>query len=742
MAQQTRTAFTFQIGAYDAESLAVSRFAGAEGLSRLYEFQVDFHPTGVDPLDAETLLGTEAVLTLRTLGGPPRQVHGMACRVEVLGRREGHWCYRAWVVPRLWRLTRIQRSRIFQGKTVPDILQAVLAEAQLDARLLLTGKYEAREYCTQYRETDFAFLSRLMEWEGLFYFFEHTARGHVLVVGDSPDVHAHLPQVSALPVRDQEGRVEDGESLHALERILRLRPGTVHLKDYDFERPALDVSGKAKGPEERGALEVYDYPAAYVTPAVGKAVAKVRLEEAVQATRTLEGEGVAPSLTPGFRFQVEDAGHHAGEYTAVEVIHSGWLPETPGTPETTGGLYTCRFKCMPQSVPFRPRRTTDVPTLAGLQTATVVGPAGQEIHTDGHGRIKVQFHWDRDGQRDDRASCWVRVGQAWGGLAWGAVYLPRVGQEVLVRFLEGNPDRPLVAGTVYNGANPTPYTLPDEKTTSTLKSASSPGGAGFNELRIEDAAGQEEIFTHAQKDEALLTENDKDQEVRGHEALRVKKDRQQLVEGNQRLAVSLDDASLIEGNQGLRVRGHRTTSTLGSHDETVDVLQSIRVQRNVTTTVALTSAETVGSAKALTVGAGYAINVGLALSEDVAEDKHVRVGAVRLERVGGSRQETIAEDSDAQVKLNFQSRVKGDLSRVIGKDLEEKVSKKSELSVKQEAACLAKTFAFKAETFSLVVDGKPILRIEKSGKVKFTPKTLTIDGSTVQFKGAKIKLLK
>ena len=734
-------AFSFKVGSHEAESLSVSYISGREGLNRLYEFQVGFHPLGDEPLEAQELLGAEALLTVLLPGGKTRHVHGRVRTVETLGQQGGRWRYQAWVVPKAWWLTRVKRSRIFQGKTVPQIVKAVLEEGGVEVKLSLSGSYEAREYCTQYRESDFAFVSRLLEWEGLFYFFQHTEGGHVLVVGDKPNVHEALPGGAKLPLRENDGRAEDGEYLSSLQRVHRLRPGKVHLKDYDFEKPALDVSGKVQDTSNgQDALEVYDYPGEYVAPAVGKGAAKVRLEEAVQAARTLEGEGVCPRLTPGYRFEVDDDGTHAGEYVVVEVVHSGKQPETPGSREALGNLYRNSFKCMPAKVPFRPRRTTPLPHIPGLQTATVVGPGGEEIHTDEHGRIKVQFHWDREGQRDDKASCWVRVGQAWGGPAWGALYLPRMGQEVVVRFLEGNPDRPLIAGTVYNGSNPTPYALPDDKTKSTLKSASSLGSDGFNEFRIEDAAGEEEIFVHGQKDEDLATENDKDQQVRGYEDLLVKKDRSRTVEGHQRLEVMFDDASLVEGNQTLQVRGNRGTTTHKNHSETVEVNQVITVNRNVTTLISQAGSESVEAAKALTIGAEYAINVGLALNEAVGGLKSVQVGGLRLEYVAGSRQEIVAKDSTAKVGDDFQTEVKGQVSSTVGKDLEETLGEKSELGVKEAVAWLAKRFELKADKFSLVVGGNLILSVEKSGNVKLNAKTLTLDSSDTKVKGSKVKL--
>lgn len=735
-------AFLLRIGSQAPEALGVSGFTGHEGLSRLYEFQVDFHPMEDAPLEVEGLLGADALLTVQLPEGKARHVHGRVRTLDSLGKQGGRWRYRAWVVPAAWWLMRVKHSRIFQGQTVSQIVKSVLEEGGVKVKLSLSGSYEPREYCTQYRETDFAFVSRLMEWEGLFYFFEHTEDGHTLVVGDKPNVHEPLPGGAKLPLRENDGRVEAGEYVSSLQRVHRLRPGKVHLKDYDFEKPTLDVSGKTQDASNgQDALEVYDYPGEYVAPAVGKGAAKVRLEEAVQAARTLEGEGVSPRLTAGYRFEVEDTGTHSGEYVAVEVVHSGRQPETRGIRESLGSLYRNRFKCMPSSVPFRPRRTTPLPHIPGLQTATVVGPSGEEIHTDEHGRIKVQFHWDREGKRDDKASCWVRVGQTWGGPAWGALYLPRIGQEVVVRFLEGNPDRPLIAGTVYNGGNPTPYALPDDKTKSTLKSASSLGSDGFNEFRIEDSAGQEELFVHGQKDEDLVTENDKAQLVRAYEDLLVKKDRKRTVEGNQRLRVVLDDASLIEGNQSTRVTGNRTTKTIGSHDESVEGNQTITVAKNQTVSVTQAASESVGLARALTIGGAFLVDVALAKNEAVGGLKSVQVAGTLSEFVIGSRQEMVDKDSALKVGGDFQTELKGQLSETVGKDFKGNVGKKQELGVKEATSILAKSFELKADKFSLVVNGKLIFSMEKSGKVKLAPKTFTLDGSSdIKVKGAKVKL--
>ncbi|RKH46297.1 type VI secretion system tip protein TssI/VgrG [Corallococcus sicarius] len=733
-------AFTLRVGALDAESLVVERLQGEEGLSRLFDFSVDFAPLAPESLDTAPLVGADALLTVAQPGGTPRHVHGMVRTVESLGLRDGRWRYRARIVPALWRLTQVKRSRIFQGQSVPDILKDVLTSAKVEVRVSLHESHAPREYCTQYRETDFDFLGRLMEWEGIFYFFEHSEEGHVLVLGDAPSVHEAPPGGAALPLRDEDGRVETGEFLTDLRRVRRLRPGAVHLKDFDFEKPSLDVSGKSKSSEGMEALEVYDYPGGYVAAGTGKAAAKVRVQEATQASLTLEGEGICPRLTSGHLLQVEDDGTHEGRYVVVTVQHHGGQPETHGGREALGGLYRNQFQVMPANVPFRPRRLTPRHRISGLQTAQVVGPAGEEIHTDAYGRIKVQVHWDRDGQRDEKASCWVRTSQALGGPAWGALVLPRIGQEVVVRFLEGDPDRPLVAGSVYNGANATPYALPDEKTKSTHKSVSSKGSDGFNELRFEDAKGQEEVFHHAQKDQNLVTENDKDQAVLGHEERWVKKERALTVGFNQTLYVRQDDVGVVEGNQSLEVRKDRDTLTRGNHDESVEGNQSVTVRKGCLVEVTQGSMESVGGAKATTIGGAYAVSVALAMNEAVGGIKSLQIGAAHLETVGGSRQESVVGDLQRKVGAGFQSEVKGAWAATLGKDLKEDVGGVSQLSIKHAAGVLARSYSLSADKFSVVVNGNLALQWEKSGNVKIFAKTLTFEGSDVKVKGGKVKL--
>ncbi|HYI00706.1 type VI secretion system tip protein TssI/VgrG, partial [Hyalangium sp.] len=396
MARTNTPAFSLQVGPHAASSLVVTRFSGSEAISRLYDFRVEFFEKDAQLLELAELPGTQALLTLQVGDAPVRYVHGWVRQTELMGRIGGRWRYRVQVVPKLERLCQMRKSRIFQELAVPDIVKKVLGEAGVEHRFVLSGSYAPREYCVQYRESDFDFISRLLEAEGLFYFFEHAEGSHTLVLGDGKNAHKALPGGETLPLRDADQRAYDEEFISRMERVHRLRPGAVMLRDFNFEKPPLDLSTASDSAEGVPELELYDYPGEYVVPGVGKALAKVRMEEKAQGAQTCMGQSVCPRLVPGALFEAENPGDatFSGKYLVEGVVHSGHQPDTLGNAETLGGVYHNDFQCLPEAVPFRPPRVTPRPHIPGLQTATVVGPAGEEIHTDQHGRIKVQFHWD------------------------------------------------------------------------------------------------------------------------------------------------------------------------------------------------------------------------------------------------------------------------------------------------------------------------------------------------------------
>ncbi|ATB42649.1 hypothetical protein CYFUS_008128 [Cystobacter fuscus] len=498
------------------EQLKVLRFSGSEGLSSLFEFQLEVACENQD-LDFSQVVGKPGVLSLN---GElvPRYVHGIVSRFEQVNEQPRYALYRVTVVPMVWRLHHRHDCRIFQKLDTPAILKKVFETAGVPAdavRFSLVNSYEPRDYCVQYRESDWAFASRLMEEDGIFYFFEHHEDKHILVFGDKESALKPIDGVEALPFRRATGGVVQEDHVAHFRRMQEVRPGRTSLRDFNFKKPGLPMEAQHEA-EVDADLEVYDYPGEYQDPgrgasAKGTTIARLRLE-AWQASRMqAQGESDCERLAPGrlFTLQEHSREDYNGRWLLTHVSHTGSQPQVMEEESRQGEFsYSNYFTCIPEKVPYRPAPVTPKPHVRGVQTAVVVGPAGEEIHVDEWGRVKVQFHWDRQGKLDENSSCWVRVSQLWAGEGWGAMFIPRIGQEVIVDFIEGDPDRPLIIGRVYNGANLVPYELPAHKTKSTIKSNSSQGGNGYNELRFEDEKKKEQFFMHAERNMDVHVKND------------------------------------------------------------------------------------------------------------------------------------------------------------------------------------------------------------------------------------------
>jgi type VI secretion system secreted protein VgrG len=718
--------FDLQAGPNGPDRVFVTSFEGLEVISRPFEISIDFFSRDGEPLDLQEMLGQVSLLTVPT-PTDPRHFHGILESIEALGESGGRLRYRARLVPALQKLAHVRRSRLFLDKKIPEVVKAVLDEAGIEHRLSLSGSYAKRDLCVQYRETDLAFVSRLLEHEGIFYFFEHSDSGHVMVLGDSPQVHPPIPGAEELPYRVGEEMVADGEYLVDLEEVRRTRSAAVMVRDFDFVRPSLDLTAEKSGD---ALLEVYDYPAEVPDTGSATQTAQARLQERRMGERTLDLKSHCPRLCAGMLFTAQEYPVDAlnQRWLAVEVRHHGKRREVLGEPEAFRETYRNEARCLPADVPFRPPRRTPRPTIAGLQTATVVGPSGEEIHPDEHGRAKVKFHWDRAKASDDTASCWIRVAQSWGGPAWGALFMPRAGQEVLVRFLEGNPDRPLICGAVYNGAHPPPAQLPDDKTQSAVQSSSSPGGDGYNEIRFEDAAGSEEVAIHGQKDATLQTENNKDQQVGRDEALEVKKDRKRTVNGHQSLEVVQNDRSVVKKDQDLKVTGKRDTQVRGTQDEEVVGNQTITVAGSLQTSAGAMSTEDVGLAKTTNVGGASFTHVKDGYSIAVGKDRSEKVAGSRSELVVGFRDESVDENRTSKVKGDEQTQVDQGATITIEKDWKEEVGGKAELGTPKGLSELARSFELKADKkLNIIVNGKVIVSVDSSGKVQVNANKLTLD---------------
>ena len=714
--------FEFEVDSNSPGELAVLEFDYAEELSSPFSAQVTLvAQEGID-VDRNSLLDQEAVLSIH-LDGEVRHIHGIIASLDEwdTGAGADRSRYVAEVVPTLWRLRHRVSCRIFQELSVPEIVGQVFREGGVDFRIALSDSYPRRDYCVQYRESDLDFVSRLLEEEGIFYSFEHEHDGHTVVLRDTAVSCPDLSDDSQILFREESGMASE-EHVFAFRARREVRPNVVTLRDFNFRNPGLDLTADSGG---SGTLEVYDYPGRYDAPDTGMGLSQTRLEELRVKSATAAGSSTSRRLRAGSVFELAEhpEDRFNGEYLILSVKHQAWQPEALGThhlaasPSGERRRYQNSFTCLGKGVPFRPERKTPSPSIPGPQTATVVGPPSEEIFTDEHGRIKVQFHWDREGQKNDRSSCWIRVSQAWAGPGWGALYLPRIGHEVVVEFEEGDPDRPLVTGSVYNGNHPPPVSLPAEKTKSTIRSASSPGSHGSNELCFEDAAGSEEVYFHAQKDLGIVVENDKNQHVGRNETLRVDNDRSRSVGGNQSLLVEKDDTSNIGQNQSLEVGQNRTTTIGGDHTENISGSQSVSIGAKSTTTVLLAAAETIGLGKALTVGGAYAVTVGAAMNELVGGLKAEEVMGERTEIVGARKSERVVGSRTLQVGGNALERVDGARTLKVKQDFALEVEGTHQHAASETYRIDAPKLTINVGERLLIAAGAATLEISQTGDV-------------------------
>ncbi|MCM0084221.1 type VI secretion system tip protein VgrG [Geomonas sp. Red32] len=471
----------------------------------------------------DDILASPALLTITrndtVMRGDDRYFNGVIRRFEHTGKSGRKFLYEAEVVPSLFFLSLRRNCRIFQDKSTRDIIATVLEKAGITSdryRFALVNTDRTRGNCVQYQESDLDFISRLMEEEGIYYFFEHYQDKHVLVMSDNQAVHIPIPGDASITCNPGGGMVAEKESVTHFTFSHRKTSDAFAHSNFYFKKPGLNLTTKettAKEPQ----CEVYEYAARHTSQADGAALAKVRMEQLVALEKQGHGHSSSCRLTPGYTFLLTD--HHSAslnaQYLIIEVSHTGSQHQTLEETSSGGTSYDNQFTVIPAKTQYRPTIRSLKPAVPGLQTAIVVGPKGHEIHTDQYGRIKVQFHWDRDGKSDDKSSCWLRVAQAWGGNAWGAQFIPRVGDEVLVDFLEGDPDRPIVTGCVYNSDN-LPINPLEKSVTQSGFRTKTHQGEGHHELRFDDAKGAEEIYLQSQKDWNILVKNDKTESVNQH----------------------------------------------------------------------------------------------------------------------------------------------------------------------------------------------------------------------------------
>ena len=595
----------------------------------------------------------QALLTIRGRE-QDRHIHGIVLRFDYYrtigsGLKRRH-VYEARVVPFTQLLSLEQDCRIFQDKQVQEIVEDIFKDSKIPSdryEFRLFNKEHLRRYCVQYRETDLAFINRILAEEGIYYFYEHTKDKHRMIFADDPVCYMPIAGDTTMTFKPASGLNPEKEVISRIDISRSLCSGSYTQTNYNFKMPSVPLETKAQSRDENvRKYEIYDYPGQYGETDRGRKLTKARMEGRSAMQEQAQGTGNCPRLLPGHTFKL--AGHDFQsfnkEYMLVSVTHTVEQPQTMEEQAGSGGAtYSNIFTAIPSNVPYHPDKPPQKPYIHGLQSATVVGPENEEIYVDEYGRVKVQFHWDRIGKKNEQSSCWLRCAQSWGGGGWGSMFIPRIGDEVLVSFMEGDPDWPIITGSAYNGLNTPLYDLPANKTRSTIKTRSYPNSHGYNELRFDDRAGHEEVFIHGEKDWNILIKNDKGQFVGHDETLSVANDRTKTVGENQTESIGVDKAITVGQN----------------HTESIEVNMTRNVGMNKFDTTAINSAETVGAAKELSIGGLYQISVGGVMNETV-------IGA-KAEEVGAAKALVVANDMTEYVMGDRKTTTEGNLTRKVGK---------------------------------------------------------------------------
>ncbi len=649
----------------DPQMLRFRSLRGEETLSALYEFNVELVSPSAS-LDMNALLGKPLTLNIVTLDGSTRYLGGQIVRCEFAGRETDTprtYIYAVTLRPWLWYLTNTTDCRIFQNHTAVEILREVIGKYGFPVEERLLASYRSWDYCVQYQESDFNFVSRLMEQEGIYYYFRHEAGQQVLVLADDTSAHDPLPEHAMLPYQSPDRlALPREEGIDEWRPATQISAGAFAVDDYDFRKPRADLSQMRaqSSSAEHGGYARYAWQGGYIEAEQGEHYVRMRLEEEQAANARVRAHTRLREAAPGYRFTLQDCPRQAEnrEYLLVSVTYR--LQEGGYASGSSHAQYDFDLVAQPASLPFRAPSVTPVPKATGPQTAVVVGPAGQDIWTDQYGRVKVQFRWDRYGKRDENSSCWIRVSDAWAGSGFGSIHIPRVGQEVVVDFLNGALDRPVITGRIYNADQMPPFALPEAATQSGFVTRT-PGGssANANMLRFEDKAGAEQIALHAERNYDVSVENDATRQVGRDEAVNVSNDATRGVGRDYTVSIGNDYAASIASNQSRKVGNNSSAEVANDETHTIGRNYSLNVSNDSTHTVGHKHTLTVASDMTHSVGSNHSLSVGSDHSLSVASNSTTSVGADSTSSVAADSTSTVGGNSAVTVSGSSTSIVIG-----------------------------------------------------------------------------------
>lgn len=602
---------------FGKDVLQLVEFRGKETLGQPFKYQLTMLSEDVN-LDPNKIVGKNITFLFELQGkGEWRPFNGYVSRFwasspQKIGTEKGEIReYKATVVPWLWFLGKTTDCRIFQNKTIPEIIDKIFNEYGVSkfTKDKLSGNYPKHEYCVQYRESDLNFITRLMQEAGISYYTEHKSGEHTIHLSD--DKSDFQPCAESTIEFHSGSRAND--HIYTWEKSTRFPSGKYTQKAFNFTKPSSDLTTKANGLSkisETSNYEIYDYPGEYYESGDGKSETKVRMEEMEVDENTFIGSSHCRSFYAGGTFKLDK--YIVKAEAKKEFLITGIEIYAEDRSQTNAEFavqdFSNTFTCIPKSVPFRSKRAANKPQMSGVQTAIVSGPSADEIYVDEYGRVKVQFHWDREGNSDENSSCWIRVSQSWAGKNWGAIFHPRVGQEVIVDFIEGDPDRPIITGRVYNGEQGLPYDCPANKNQSGIKSRSTKGGgtANFNELRFDDSIGSEQVYFHAEKDYQQHVENDSDVTIEHDLSTTIGNNENRSVGNNRNSDIGTNDTINVGSNMTIEA-GSSITFKTGAAEIKMSSSGAITI-KGTTVKVEGTKTDVIGSAMVAIKGGIVKIN--------------------------------------------------------------------------------------------------------------------------------------
>lgn len=657
--------------------LLFARLNGSDYLSRSFNYDLELISEDQN-FNVDDILGKAMSVSVTQADGALRYFSGFVTSAAFDGAKNQLTSYRVTLSPWSWFLDQTSDCRIFQNKSVPDIVHEIVSEHgfSADFEMRLTGNYALRDYCVQYRESDLNFIQRLLEEEGIYYFFQHDTTGkHKMVLADSYSAHDVIPGYDSIKYHHpSQSVVRDYEWIYHWRMQKQVRSGEYVLRDYDFQKPRanLEAQSSITRPHNQATQQRFDYPGGYRESADGEQYARVRIEEQQAAWEVTEGFANCVGLFSGGLFSLENfpRADQNRQYLLTELHYQIAATDYLSGQSVVAETFDCSFNAIESNTPYRPARITPKTWVQGPQTAVVVGPSAEEIWTDEYGRVKVQFHWDRYGQSNENSSCWVRVSQIWAGKQWGAIHIPRIGQEVIVEFLEGDPDQPIITGRVYNGDNKPPYDLPSNATQSGMKSRSSKQGTmqNYNEFRFEDKKGAEQILLHA--------ERNLDTEVENDETHTVDHDRTKTIGNDESSSIGRNRTKTVAKNESYEIGGNRDIVVSKNHTESINENMTLTIGKN--------------------------------LSETVQKD--------------------------------YSERVQGNMSSEIAKNLTERISGQHRVSVTKEQVVQAKKIQLVAQDEITFKAGGAKIILKSNGDITLQGKNINVKGSgVITLKGSSIK---